>query len=120
MSARKFILKQLYSKETPTKPEFEPEELKALDALIDLLEENDPPDLIDQIDLEHLLGRHDQTEPITISKPSLKKKSDKFPQLGTNANVLAFIKLTCSEICMIKTPHSDMDNLSKIERDALK
>lgn len=40
--------------------------------------------------------------------------------MGTNANVLAFIKLTCSEICKVKTPQSDQDNLSRTKREALK
>lgn len=60
--ARKLILKQMYSKDVPQQPRFKSQELEALNSLIELLEENDPPDVIDRIDLEHLLGRFDQTE----------------------------------------------------------
>lgn len=41
--ARKLILKQLYSQDIPVKPDFELQELRALETLIDLLEESDPP-----------------------------------------------------------------------------
>lgn len=118
--ARKYILKQIYTKEIPIKPDFEPYELEALDTLIELLEENDTPELIERIDLEHLLGRFDQSEPPAPTPCTLKKKSDKFPTLSTNSNVLAFVKLTTSEICKNNSPKSKHDNLSKSEREALR
>lgn len=74
--------------------------------------------MIDQIDLEHLLGRFDQAEPLPM--PKFEKKLDKFPSLNTNSNVLAFVKLVGNEICKIKINQSDHDNLSVEERSALK
>lgn len=69
--ARKLILKQMYSREIPAKPNFKSQELKAL-KLVSMLEENEVPSLIDQIDLEHLLGCFDQTEHPPM--PTFKKK----------------------------------------------
>lgn len=110
----------MYSKDIPNKPKFESQELKALDTLIDHLEENYTQDLIDQIDLEYFLGRFDQTEPPVPPGCTYKKKSDKFPTLNTNSNVLAFVKLTGSEICKIKTSQYNYDNLSREEREAMR
>lgn len=118
--ARNFILKQMYSKDIPNKPKFKSQEHKALDTPIDLLEENDPLDLIDRINLEHLLRRFDQSEPPVPIAQMCKKKSDNVTPLSTNSNVLAFVKLTGSEIHKINTSRTSQDNLSKAEREALK
>lgn len=118
--ARKLILKQLYSKETPKQPKFKLQELIALDNLIALLDENESPDLIDQIDLEQLLGRFDQSDLPQPPVQTFKKKSDKFPALNTNSNVLAFVKLTHNEIRKINITSKKQHNLSPKEREALK
>lgn len=48
-----------------------------------------------------------------------KKKSDKFPTLSTNSNVLAFVKLTCSEIWKVNTSCNRQYNLLEAKREAL-
>lgn len=54
--AREIILKQLYDNNRKEGTQLKPQEIKAIDYLISLLEDNDPHlDLIDRIDLEHLL-----------------------------------------------------------------
>lgn len=78
--ARNLILKQIYSKTPPLLPTFESLELQALDALVGLLEENETPDLIDQIDLNKLLGRYNQLEPPPI--PTFKKKIRQISNTG--------------------------------------
>lgn len=59
--ARKLIFKQSYSKNRAPDTHLKPQEMQAIDTLISLLEENDPSDLIDRIDLEQLLSWLDQT-----------------------------------------------------------
>lgn len=72
------------------------------------------------IDLEHLLRRLDQSEPATSTSKTYKKKSDKFPALNTNSNVLAFKKLTCNEIKKLKISLNCHDNLLEAKRKSLK
>lgn len=68
----------MYSKDVPHQPKFKSQELTALVTVIELLEENDPPDLIDRIDLKHLLGCFDQSEPPALLQQTFKKKSRSF------------------------------------------
>lgn len=109
---RKLILKQLYSKDVPQLPRFKSQELIALDNLVALLEENEPPDLNDQIDFEQLLGQFDQSELPNAPVQTFKKKSDKFPTLNINLNALTFVKLTCSENHKINISKDRQYNLS--------
>lgn len=120
--ARKIILKQLYCKTVKEGRSLKPQELQAIDNLIALLEESDlNPDLIDRIDIEHLLQKLDHVpSPTTnMTLQNVKKKSDKFPALGLNANVLAFFRLTISEIKNIKIKPYMNSNLSVPEYETL-
>lgn len=57
----------------------DPEENKILTSS---LEQNDSGDLIDRIDLEHLLSIKD--DPPTSKNTNIKKKSDFFPPISIN------------------------------------
>lgn len=51
---------------------------------------------------------------------NLQRKSDKFPPLNLNSNVLAFIRFTFKEIQNLKVDSKANDNLSVTEKQALK
>lgn len=93
--AWKLILRSFYQKQrVHTDPS--PNEAKALDQLISLLEESDQSDLIDRVDLNKLLAPTDKytsSEKDASVGSQLIKKSDKFPAPSLNANVAAFLKL---------------------------
>lgn len=89
----KLILKKIYHKSTTTIDQT-PQEIQALDQLISLLEEKDPADLIDWVELQGDLETVDkQSEPRKIGKFTLKKKSDLCPAPSTHPNAAAFLNL---------------------------
>lgn len=63
----------------------------------------------------------DQAPPsnASICLPNVKKSSDKFPALGLNPNVLAFVRLTTNEIKNIKIKQNTSCNLSVLEHQTL-
>lgn len=78
---------------------------EALDDLLILLEEKDPSDLIDSMDIEALLEEHISKEPpLPSGIQKFKKKSNKFPSFAGNPNLAAFIASTTAKIRKIK-PH---------------
>lgn len=74
-------------------------ERQAFDNLDSLLEESEPKDLIDMIDLETLL--EDIQSPPTNTPPlksALKRASSLYPAPSTNHGVKTFLKMVSSEI----------------------
>lgn len=66
MFARKLHFKNLYSREDEHITQDPQKSDEALDDLLTLLEEQDPSDLIDTIDIETLLDEHiDKTTPVS-------------------------------------------------------
>lgn len=70
---------------------------QALKKCNSLLEENEPRDLIDTLDLESLLkGTESPIESTqAIPKSSLKKTSSLYPAPSSNRGVANFLKMTC-------------------------
>lgn len=98
-------------------------ERQALDNLNALLQENEPRDLIDIIDLDSLLYQGD-TPPINITnttpKSSLKKPSSLYPALSTNHGIATFLKMIGLEIKSLDSRSSSSGNLTKDEKMALR
>lgn len=91
---------------------------KYLDDLLSLLDEQDPLDLIDTLDLDALLQEHATVEGPLPQPVILKNKSDKFPPLNTNHNLATFVASVTAEIKKIKI-HRVSGNLNQPERLAL-
>lgn len=116
--ARKLLLKSMYSKNRVKSETPDAQHEKDLDVLLSLLEEQDSPNLIDSINLDSLLQ-----EQLTVETPpprakKLKNKSDKFPPLSSNPNLMSFVSLVTSEIKKLKI-HKKAGNLSPPELLAL-
>lgn len=97
----KLLLKSKYIKIDPTSKEKEQtQHERDVETLVELSEDQDGIDLIDKIDLESLLVIDTPTKIDKIPKIQslLKKKSDKFPALGSNINLGAFLSMTAREI----------------------
>lgn len=104
--ARKLYYKSLFSKEKDKNiSQIETKRSdEALDDLLTLLEEQDPSELIDTIDIESLLEEYIKKEvPLRSDKQAkFKKKLDKFPPFTSNPNLAAFVASTTSEIKKLK------------------
>lgn len=112
---RKLLLKSMFDKTRPDTEGFRTlSERRALDNLNALLEENEPKDLIDTIDLEALL-----MGATTAEKSYLKKTSSLYPAPSSNQGVSTFLKMTCQEIKKLKPTPSISDNLTRNEKAAL-
>lgn len=115
---RRLLFKSIYSKETILQSQI-PHTDEALDDLFSLLEESDPTDLIDKVDIEALLQQHvdTKTEP-PVNMTTFKKKSDRFPPLSDNPNLAAFVNFVTADIKKIHR-HKCRTNLTKEEMVAL-
>lgn len=82
---------------------------KALDTLVSLLEDSDPTDLINSVDIADLLQQQATPNKIElpVGPPTFKKKSDKFPHLSENINLSAFVNLVNADLKKIKKIHLD-------------
>lgn len=96
--ARKLLLKSMYNKDTISTEEKVKNE-KALDELIDLLDEQEGFDLINRLDVDTLLNVNTTMKEVKLGlKSKLKKKSDKFPSPNSNINLGVFLAMTTQEI----------------------
>lgn len=76
--------------------------------LNNLLAENEPPDLIDCIDLEKISSLEEDT-----SKPNmLRKRSTKYPSTQTNPSVALFLKQVTAKIEKIQGTQPPNPNLT--------
>lgn len=107
----------MYNKTEPISKVKTQDELD-LNTLMQLSEDQEGLDLIDRIDLESLLAVNIPTKK-PIIQSSLKRKSDKFPPIGSNINLSAFLTLTTREINNIKFHPKSSTNMSEGERNAL-
>lgn len=111
----------MYSKNIDTATQLSRDENRAIDQLVSLLEENDQTDLIDCVDIDKLLTNVDSDSEAQSLKPksTLKNKSDQFPPLSTNQNMMAFLKLVSWDLKQISIKAQSKDNLTPLERQAL-
>lgn len=81
-------------------------DLEAIDNLTALLEEDEPEDLIDSLDLEAILAEVDglisAPPPPKSNTVALKKKSSLYPAPSSNPSTAAFLKLISRDIQNLK------------------
>lgn len=117
---RKLLLKSMFDKTKPDTKGFQTlSERRALDNLNSLLEESEPKDLIDNIDLEALLTGATTSGETAPKKSSLKKISSLYPASSSNQGVSTFLKMNCQKIKNLKPTPPVSDNLTKNEKAAL-
>lgn len=92
-----------------------------VNVLVELSEDHDDRDLIDKIDMECLLASTIPEKLVVIPKIQsfLKKKSNKFPALGTNMNLNAFLTMASRDINRLNFGPNSLPNLTDKEKFAL-
>lgn len=98
-------------------------ERQALANLNALLEESDPRDLVDMINLKSMLKQVDDPPKNTTTacnNPLLKNKSAMYPAPSSNYGIATFLKLTCQEIKALDISLNHQGNLTVSKKTALK
>lgn len=118
------LLKSLFAKKQDAGgPTHKKTELEAIDNLTVLLEENEPEDLIDSLDLEAILAEVDgmisAPPPPKSNMVALKKKSSLYPAHSSKPNTEAFFKLVSKDIQNLKYSPQEQGNLTNGEHRAL-